>query len=159
MSDSVKEFLEQAEFEEVDMRNSVNSASLNQIVDTIKNKKDCILYGPPGTSKTFMVDSLAKELGEKLGMIETIQFHTNYSYEEFIEGIVPDVASGGFKYETGVFFDFCNQASNTEFNNKTCVFVIDEINRANVTAVFGEVMYLMEDKGKRHLKTSKGLSS
>lgn len=155
MSNKVEQFLKTAEYAEPVVTNRVENTSLDQLVDVIKNHQDCILFGPPGTSKTYMIDSLGKKLGSTLGMMTIVQFHTGYSYEEFIEGIVPDVKNGGFKYETGIFLDFCLKAKESQYKDKICLFVIDEINRANVTAVFGEVMYLMENKGKRSLKTSK----
>lgn len=155
MPSSVEQFLSQAEYEDVDISNKIANTSIEQLIEAVIKCQDCILFGPPGTSKTFMIDSLAQKLGDKLGMMKIVQFHTNYSYEEFVEGIVPDVERGGFKYETGVFYDFCVDAAKDENKDKLCLFVIDEINRANVTAVFGEVMYLMENKGERALKTSK----
>lgn len=155
MPNTVDQFLQQAEYDEFIVENKVKNTSIEQLVDIVRNHQDCILFGPPGTSKTFMVDSLAEKLGSELGMMSIVQFHTGYSYEEFIEGIIPDVEKGGFKYENGVFLNFCLKAASEEYADKICLFVIDEINRANVTAVFGEVMYLMENKGTRTLKTSK----
>lgn len=155
MANNVEKFLEHASVETVDVGLDVNTTSLEEFVDTVISMQDCILYGPPGTSKTYYIDKLAGELGDKLGSIQIIQFHSNYSYEEFIDGIVPDVDNGGFKYETGVFFDFCEIAKAPENKDKICAFIIDEINRANVTAVFGEVMNLMENKGIRKMQTAK----
>ena len=134
---------------------TLNNITLDDFVTTVKAKKDCILFGPPGTSKTYYVDKLGEKLGNLLGEMQVIQFHANYSYEEFIDGIVPDVDNNGFKYKTGVFYDFCERAKDAKNKDKICVFVIDEINRANVTAVFGEVMNLMENKGVRKMITSK----
>ncbi|WP_028257504.1 McrB family protein [Veillonella montpellierensis] len=155
MPNKVEQFLQQAEFSAVSIENKIENTDINQLVDVVLGRSDCILFGPPGTSKTFMIDSLADRLGNNLGLFKIIQFHTGYSYEEFIEGIVPDVDKGGFKYESGVFLNFCIEAAKNEYKDKICLFVIDEINRANVTAVFGEIMYLMENKGRRSLKTSK----
>lgn len=155
MPNKVAQFLQQAEFSAVSIENKIENTDINQLVDVVLSRSDCILFGPPGTSKTFMIDSLADRLGNNLGLLKIIQFHTGYSYEEFIEGIVPNVDKGGFKYERGVFLNFCIEAAKNEYKDKICLFVIDEINRANVTAVFGEIMYLMENKGRRSLKTSK----
>lgn len=155
MPNTVEQFLQKADYSEIDIGNKIENTNIEQLIDAVRNHHDCILFGPPGTSKTFMIDSLAAELGDDLGMINIIQFHTGFSYEEFIEGIVPDVEKGGFKYESGVFLKFCLDAAADQYKDKICLFVIDEINRANVTAVFGEVMYLMENKGKRILKTAK----
>ena len=154
MPNTVEEFLEHASFQNVETNNIVANTTLIQFADVVKSGQDCILFGPPGTSKTYMIDHLEEQLGEKLGLLRVIQFHSNYSYEEFIEGIVPDVDNKGFKYESGVFFQFCEEAKDIP-KEKICVFVIDEINRANVTAVFGEVMNLIENKGSRKLLTAK----
>lgn len=155
MPNAVEEFLQHSTYEEVDLSYKIANTTIDQVVEAVLNKQDCILYGPPGTSKTYMIDKLSEKLADKLGLFEVIQFHANYSYEEFIEGIVPDVGNGGFKFETGTFYNFCRKALEEQYRDKISVFVIDEINRANVTAVFGEVMNLMEDKGQRKLKTSK----
>ena len=154
MADPVKEFLEYASYEEVDTGNIIANTTLEQIAEAVVKKQDCILYGPPGTSKTFYIDHLPDVIGDRIAIQKTVQFHSNFSYEDFIEGIVPSEKGEGFKNESGVFFDFCDKAKDTP-EDKICLFIIDEINRANVTAVFGEVLNLMEDKGQRKLFTSK----
>ena len=154
MPDSVQQFLDHASFQGVSITNEIANTTIDELVEVVNNHQDCILFGPPGTSKTYMIDHLKEKLGDAIGMFKMVQFHSNYSYEEFIEGIVPDVDKGGFKYEKGVFFEFCVDAQSID-RNKLCVFVIDEINRANVTAVFGEVLNLMEDKESRKLLTAK----
>lgn len=154
MQDKVKEFLDHASYNVVDIKNHFENTTKEKLAEAILQKQDCILYGPPGTSKTYLVNQLPELLGDSLGLIQVVQFHANYSYEEFIEGIVPDVENKGFKYESGVFFDFCEKAKKID-SDKICIFVIDEINRANVTAVFGEVLSLIEDKGTRALLTAK----
>lgn len=155
MSNEVEQFLQKAEYSEAIIENKVENTSIDQLLAAVKKFQDCILFGPPGTGKTFMIDSLKEQLGSDLGMSKIVQFHMGYSYEEFIEGVVPNTEKGGFKYEKGVFLQFCIDAASEQYKDKICLFVIDEINRANVTAVFGEVMYLMENKGMRTLKTSK----
>lgn len=159
MTNAVEEFLEHASYESVELGNIVENTSLDELVAAVLNRQDCILYGPPGTSKTHMIDELSTRLEDagKLGEYQIVQFHANYSYEDFIEGIVPDVKEGGFRFAKGSFFEFCGKAKNVEKNDpeKICVFVIDEINRANVTSVFGEVLNLIENKGSRVISTPK----
>lgn len=152
MPNGIEEFLAHANFTEPIVQNELAYTDISKLIDTVKSGYDCILYGPPGTSKTHMIDQLKGQLGTEIAEFEIVQFHANYSYDEFIEGIVPDTEKGGFKYQSGSFFQFCEIAGKKE---KLCVFVIDEINRANITAVFGEVMNLIEEKGQRVLKTSK----
>lgn len=154
MKNSIQEFLDHASWDHIDIKNRMVNTSIDDLYEAILQRQDCILYGPPGTSRTFLIDSLPKQLGDNLGLLKVIQFHSNYSYKEFIEGIVPDPQNNGFKYESGVFFQFCEEAKHIS-NEKICLFVIDEINRANVTAVFGEVLNLIEKKGIRKTYTAK----
>ena len=82
MPNKVKQFLEQASLEKVYIGLKNNSISLKDFVDVVLSKQDCILFGPPGTSKTYYVDKLAEKLGDKVGLFQIIQFHANYSYDE-----------------------------------------------------------------------------
>ena len=148
-TNKVDAFLQNGSYPDDDDENVINTTSLDELTDLVRSKRDCILFGPPGTGKTFLLDSLENELGSLIGETCTVQFHANYSYEEFIQGIVPDESSQGFKYEKGIFTKFCEKATNPE---KLYLFKIDEINRANVASVFGEVLYLIENKGLRKLK-------
>lgn len=111
----------------------------------LRRKGQAILYGPPGTGKTFLARKLAKHLvSNSNGNVELVQFHPAYSYEEFMQGLRPISQSDGtLRYEMvpGRFLRFCRQASSS---GDPYVFIIDEINRANLTAVFGELMYLLE---------------
>ncbi|HEX6100672.1 MAG TPA: AAA family ATPase [Thermoanaerobaculia bacterium] len=112
-------------------------------VRAIQRKKQAIFYGPPGTGKTFLAERLARYLvGGGTGFMETLQFHPAYSYEDFMEGMRPQNSAGGLSYPVvpGRFRSFCERASGRD----TCVLVIDEINRANLARVFGELMYLLE---------------
>jgi MoxR-like ATPase len=114
-------------------------------VRAIHRKGQAIFYGPPGTGKTYVAEKLARHLaGGSDGFAETLQFHPAYSYEDFMEGMRPQSdAAGRLTYPVipGRFRSFCERASRRA---GTCVLIIDEINRANLGRVLGELMYLLE---------------
>ncbi|MBO3459463.1 AAA family ATPase [Aetokthonos hydrillicola Thurmond2011] len=115
----------------------------------IDRKKQIIFYGPPGTGKTYVAKKLAKYLTNgSLGFVEFVQFHSAYTYEDFIQGIRPQRIDGGLDYPlvNGRFLNFCDQAARCQH---TCVLIIDEINRANAAHVFGELMYLLEYRNEK----------
>ena len=108
----------------------------------ITKKNNIILQGAPGTGKTFAAKKLAYSIiGSKNDeRVKLIQFHQSYSYEDFIMGYRP--TENGFKLETGVFYDFCNKAKDDP--NNDYFFIIDEINRGNLSRIFGELFMLIE---------------
>lgn len=108
----------------------------------LRNKKNIILQGAPGVGKTFAARRLAwSMMGEKDdGRIEFVQFHQNYSYEDFIMGYKP--VEDGFELKYGIFYRFCQKAANQP--GKEFFFIIDEINRGNMSKVFGELLMLIE---------------
>lgn len=118
---------------------------LRRWVRAIHRKGQAIFYGPPGTGKTFMAEHLARHLiGGGDGFTELVQFHPAYAYEDFIQGIRPETRTDGaleYRMKPGRFLEFCRKAQN---RSGTCVLVIDEINRANLSRVFGELMFLLE---------------
>jgi len=122
-----------------------DEALLQRWVRAIERKGQAILYGPPGTGKTYLAEHLARHLvGGGDGFIETVQFHPEYSYEDFVQGIRPQPRADGqlqFPVVPGRFLDFCEKARECRGR---CVLIIDEINRANLARVFGELMYLLE---------------
>lgn len=118
---------------------------LERWVRAIERKKQAILYGPPGTGKTYIAERLARHLvGDGEGVVELVQFHPSYAYEDFLQGLRPTrTADGGLAFELvqGRFLEFCARAG---ARSGTSVLIIDEINRANLSRVFGELMYLLE---------------
>jgi len=105
-------------------------------------KKQIILQGPPGTGKTYIAQRIARYLAKSEDRVETIQFHASYSYEDFIEGFRP-TGDGNFRLQDGIFKNFCKRAKISD-PEKKFVLIIDEINRGNLSKIFGELLYLLE---------------
>ena len=123
----------------------LDAPTLSRWLRAIERKKRAVLYGPPGTGKTFLAEKLAQHLvGGGDGFWELVQFHPAYAYEDFIQGIRPQTNEDGslsYPLVPGRFLDFCARA---EGRSGTCVLILDEVNRANLARVFGELMYLLE---------------
>lgn len=107
------------------------------------NKKNIILQGCPGVGKSFSARKLAYSIMGEVddSRIKFIQFHQNYSYEDFIMGYKPD--GDGFDLKKGVFYEFCEKAN--EYPDKKYFFIIDEINRGNLSKIFGELLLAIEN--------------
>ena len=114
----------------------------DHMISVLQNKKNIILQGAPGVGKTFAAKRLAFSImGEKdEDRIEFVQFHQNYSYEDFVMGYKP--SGDGFELKNGIFYRFCQKAANQP--GKQFFFIIDEINRGNMSKIFGELLMLIE---------------
>ena len=120
----------------------MNDESYNTLVSLVKGKKNIILQGAPGVGKTFAAKRLAYSMmGVKdPNRVMMVQFHQSYSYEDFIMGFRP--SENGFKLKHGVFYEFCKKAEVDSDNDY--FFIIDEINRGNLSKIFGELFMLLE---------------
>ena len=118
----------------------------NTLTELLEAKYNVILQGAPGVGKTFAAKRLAYSImGQKdTSRVAMVQFHQSYSYEDFIQGYRP--SKEGFELENGAFYKFCKEAE--EDNERPYFFIIDEINRGNLSKILGELMMLIE-KDKR----------
>ena len=120
-----------------------------EVIAALKgDKKQIILGGPPGTGKTFAAQKIAEYFAEDGEHIKLVQFHPSYGYEDFVEGLRPiALPNGGFEFKrvAGVIPTLSDQIEN---DGETRVLIIDEMNRANIARVFGELMFLLEYRDK-----------
>lgn len=120
-------------------------AELEELLDSLNTRRALILAGPPGTSKTWIAKALARYVTQDVPLTyRLLQFHPSYGYEEFIEGLRPVAEAGSIKFqrEDGAVLRMANLIEETA--DQTHVLVLDEMNRANLPRVFGELMYLLE---------------
>lgn len=139
----ITEALKPYTFDDLSKDIFVSDDKLKDLLNLLERKKNLILQGPPGTGKTFLAKRLAYALMGKADKtaVELIQFHQSYSYEDFIQGLRPN-KDGKFTLKNGIFYRFCVDAMKNP--NKKFFFVIDEINRGNLSKIFGELMLLIE---------------
>lgn len=121
----------------------VSEEDYETLVSLVKNKKNLIVQGAPGVGKTFMAKRLAYSImGVKdVERVMMVQFHQSYSYEDFVMGYRP--YENGFKLKNGSFYKFCKKAE--EDSDNDYFFIIDEINRGNLSKIFGELFMLIEN--------------
>jgi MoxR-like ATPase len=133
---------------------SAETAIPQEVIDLwltrLKRKQQLIFQGPPGTGKTFVAERLARVLtSDTHGVVDLVQFHPSYGYEDFMHGIRPVTQGGQILFERipGRFLRFCRTARDLH-DGSPCVLIIDEINRGNLSRIFGELMYLLEYREK-----------
>lgn len=140
-SDSKKDIIPYTDkdfLDEVFMSND----DLQKLKSLLETKKNIILQGAPGVGKTFTAKRLAYAMMQEKddSRIGFVQFHQNYSYEDFVIGYKP--SEDNFKLQRGIFYKFCIAAANNP--DKDYFFIIDEINRGNLSKIFGELLMLIE---------------
>jgi 5-methylcytosine-specific restriction enzyme B len=116
----------------------VDKAWLQECIDLLKDRPQLIFYGPPGTGKTYIAQHLAEHIAGD--SVRLVQFHPAYSYEDFFEGYRP--TGNGFELRPGPMRKIVDAAGRNQ--NVAHVLIIDEINRANLAKVFGELYFLLE---------------
>ena len=130
---------------EMAARTGYPAETIQQWRRALRRKKQIIFYGPPGTGKTFLAEQLAQQwVSGQDGLVALVQFHPAYDYADFVEGLRPSTAVDGtltYRQTPGRLLDFCDRAAQKEGH---AVLIIDEINRANLSQVFGELFYLLE---------------
>ena len=122
----------------------MDGESYDTLVELIRVKKNVILQGAPGVGKTFAAKRLAYSMMgcKDQNRVMMVQFHQSYTYEDFIEGFRPSSVGDGFEIKKGSFYNFCKKAAD-DLDNEY-FFIIDEINRGNLSKIFGELFMLIE---------------
>ena len=118
-------------------------AQFDHVMASLERKKNIVLEGPPGVGKTFIARRIAyRAIGFKApDRVRMIQFHQSYAYEDFIQGYRPR-DDAGFELRNGVFHSFCREAAANP--DERYAFIIDEVNRGNLSKIFGELLMLIE---------------
>ena len=133
----------------------ISESEYEDLCGILEHKRNIILQGAPGVGKTWSARRLAYSImGERDDdRIGFVQFHQNYSYEDFVMGYKPN-SDGGFDLQRGIFYKFCIKAANDP--DRKYFFIIDEINRGNLSKIFGELLMLIEKDYRFDYKEGKG---
>ncbi|MCA8831919.1 McrB family protein [Hymenobacter pini] len=121
---------------------------MRDVIDLLKAKGQIVLQGPPGTGKTRLAELIGDAIASAPDGYKLIQFHPAYAYEDFVRGIAADTVGGALSYraENKILAELAEQAAADPDNDY--LLIIDEINRANLPAVLGELIYALENRGK-----------
>ncbi|GAA1946091.1 DUF4357 domain-containing protein [Kitasatospora viridis] len=127
-------------------------AWLQEVRDLLWDERQLVLYGPPGTGKTYLAQKLAEFLGGGPEQVKLVQFHPSYAYEDFFEGFRPkedpETREVAFRLTAGPLRELADLASREGNRHVPHFLIIDEINRANLAKVFGELYFLLEYRNK-----------
>jgi 5-methylcytosine-specific restriction protein B len=124
-------------------------SALQEVIDLLQVRQQIVLYGPPGTGKTFLAKKLSEHIvgADDPSRARLVQFHPSYAYEDFFEGYRPAETDSGqatFSLQPGPLRDLAGEARKQENSASPFVLIIDEMNRANIAKVFGELYFLLE---------------
>ncbi len=133
-------------FEALQQETGWDADRLRELADAIiLGRRQVVIAGPPGTGKTWVASLVARYVtGDQPGRVRLVQFHPSYTYEQFIEGLRPRVAENGAIEFARVDGIVLNVVKTMAHPDDLTLIVIDEMNRANLSKVFGELMYLFE---------------
>ncbi|MEV4439367.1 AAA family ATPase, partial [Streptomyces sp. NPDC049577] len=125
---------------------------LREVRDLLWDERQLVFYGPPGTGKTYLALKLAEFLGGGPEQVKLVQFHPSYTYEDFFEGFRPqedpETREVAFRLTAGPLRELADLASREGNRHIPHFLIIDEINRANLAKVFGELYFLLEYRNK-----------
>lgn len=128
----------------------VDRSFVDDVFALLEDKKQVVFYGPPGTGKTYFARKLAEALVPDVSRRPIVQFHPSTSYEDFFEGYRPEVDASGtmtYRLQKGPLADLAARAASSP--GRRHLMIIDEINRANLPKVLGELLYLLEYRDTR----------